>query len=205
MLERIVIEPSTVIEDSLGMAIAGMQFPSSLESTDSTVIIDTLDGSITFRFYFTFPSVSAALSFSDLLVVFHCENSEGEATKSLKVRHYGNCSKPATAGFPASNVNLSTKDSIVTVKINLGDDDTDDYPSNPISVYLNGTWMLRDHIFVKAENYYWTIKPNSTNEMLVICTSNSARIDNFCTVYFNGWHTVKCNLDPGQGRVIHIF
>ena len=191
-----------MIEDSLGNAISGILWASEILQSDSTIFVNTASKLITFRFYFTFPSSAAAQSFSDVFVQYHGVNSQSEITKSMNIRFYGSCSTPVLSHFDQTTIHV--RDTSVRVRISIGDDDVDDYLSQPISVWLNGEWKFTNHALSRAEVYNWTLRADTTNALLVICNGHAHSFDNYAMVTFNSFHAVKCDLDPGKGHVIYI-
>ena len=199
-LDRILIDAETEFRDSSGKKIQGMDFAPVFFTADSLVRVDRGAMRVTFRFAFTFPTAAEAGAFNSANIVFHCENSQGDASRQAKVHFYGACARPVTTDFPVQTVNVNGN----TINVKLWDNASQD--GDIVSVFLNGVWVLQNFMLTNAgSTFTWPILENQPNDMVLIANNQGSVGPNTCSITLNGTRSFSFDLDLSTGQVLRLL
>ncbi len=200
-LHRIVIESGTEVGDGAGNEISTATYAAELIDTSALVRIDSAAHRITFRFDITFQNAADADAFNDVLIVFHCENAEGEATNAAKVHIFGACSVPPLGdGKPDYTYNIRDD----SIRVKLWDNASED--GDIVSIYLNGQWVLVQYRLTNApRTFRWPINQGSNNDMVLVANNQGSSGPNTCSISINGRAALSLDLSLQTGTIIRLL
>jgi hypothetical protein len=200
-LRRIVIDSETEVNNGKGYAIDSVAYAIEFPDTSPLVQIDRSANKITFQFDITFQDAVDANNFNDAYIVFHCESLEGDATKSAKLRFFGECSvPPVDVKGPVSTINVRNDE----IKVKLWDNASQD--GDIVSIYLNGTWVLSQYTLkTSGETFTWPIIQGQNNDLILVANNEGSSGPNTCSISINGRGEMSLNLDLKTGAMIRVL
>jgi hypothetical protein len=200
-LHRIVIDSETKVKNGDGNVIASATYVSALIDTSALVAIDRAAKKITFRFDITFQNAADADSYNDAYIVFHCENSEGQATRPAILHIYGGCAlPPKDIGNPVHTYNVHDD----TIRVKLWDNASQD--GDIVSIYLNGQWVLLQYMLTNTpRTFRWPIIQGQNNDLILVAINQGSSGPNTCSISINGRGELSLNLDLETGAMIRIL
>lgn len=164
--------------------ISNVTFRESILKSDVEVTVS--GNSITYVFEVEFANMTDAANFNHLVLKFHTENENEDASNDLEIRVNAPCSvvNPGTYDVnPNSVVVPPSSFFTITVWDNAAED------GDIISVYLNGTWITENHTLTNFGTSFsvpTSLLVSGSNDLVVFALNEGSSGPNTVSIAING-------------------